>query len=460
MKGVVFTYLLTYGGAAVSLFDPFIGLLVYVCFAILRPEYLWFWAFEPGNNFSRVIGVALLAGWVVREFRRWRADPNKEDSGSPSGFVLGPVLSVAELLFRPMSGTFGRARPIVAALVAAWLWSLFSAALAPNQPVARDFIEYFSKIVLPFIIGMFLIESMSQLKQLAWVIVLSQGYVALEMNLAYFDGYNRLYWDGFGSMDNNSASIAMVTCLGPAFMLGLYSERWWQKAVAFGCAAVLCHAVLFSFSRGGMLAMILTAVAILLVMRPSLTHYALLGVGVVIGLQLAGAEVRDRFMTLFAGEGERDASAQSRIELWTALWDVIQKMPVFGAGPDHWPLMSDKYGFAKGKEGHSLWIQWAAEMGVPGLVFLALFYLLPIWRLWPLARDNNPATDPWLRHVACMVIVALVGFAVSAQFVSLKLLEVPYYVVLLGAGALKLATAPATAEQPVTYNVMAVPGSV
>jgi hypothetical protein len=37
-----------------------------------------------------------------------------------------------------------------------------------------------------------------------------------------------------------------------------------------------------------------------------------------------------------------------------------------------------------------------------------------------------------------MVIAALVGFSVAAQFVSLVGLESPYYVVLLGAGALKL----------------------
>ena len=38
MKGLLFTYALTYGGAVVSLFNPFYGLLIYVCFAIMRPE--------------------------------------------------------------------------------------------------------------------------------------------------------------------------------------------------------------------------------------------------------------------------------------------------------------------------------------------------------------------------------------------------------------------------------------
>jgi hypothetical protein len=37
-----------------------------------------------------------------------------------------------------------------------------------------------------------------------------------------------------------------------------------------------------------------------------------------------------------------------------------------------------------------------------------------------------------------MTIAALCGFAVAAQFVSLELLEVPYYVALLGAASLMI----------------------
>jgi hypothetical protein len=39
-----------------------------------------------------------------------------------------------------------------------------------------------------------------------------------------------------------------------------------------------------------------------------------------------------------------------------------------------------------------------------------------------------------------MVIAALSGFAVAVQFVSAEGLELPYYVVLIGAGVLKLSS--------------------
>ena len=65
-----------------------------------------------------------------------------------------------------------------------------------------------------------------------------------------------------------------------------------------------------------------------------------------------------------------------------------------------------------------------------------------------------------------MVIAALTGFCVAAQFVSLEALEIPYYVALLGAGALKLhslgAIDPAVgleSEQDVTAGTATVPAT-
>ena len=62
---------------------------------------------------------------------------------------------------------------------------------------------------------------------------MSQGYAALEFNLTYLSGYNRLKEEGFGGMDNNGNAIALVSCVGLAFFLCLHSHRWWTKAAAF-----------------------------------------------------------------------------------------------------------------------------------------------------------------------------------------------------------------------------------
>ena len=71
VKGLLFTFLLTYGGGLVSLFNPFVGLLIYICFAIIKPESLWYWS-VPAGNYSRIVFGALFVGWAMAGFGSWR----------------------------------------------------------------------------------------------------------------------------------------------------------------------------------------------------------------------------------------------------------------------------------------------------------------------------------------------------------------------------------------------------
>jgi len=59
-------------------------------------------------------------------------------------------------------------------------------------------------------------------------------------------------------------------------------------------------------------------------------------------------------------------------------------------------------------------------------------------RLYPLTRERPTVPDPWFRYLARAVIAAIIGFRISAQFVSIKVLEPPYYIVLVGASLLKV----------------------
>src|SRR5262249_9226044 len=77
-------------------------------------------------------------------------------------------------------------------------------------------------------------------------------------------------------------------------------------------------------------------------------------------------------------------------------------------------------------------------VGFIGAGLLFTFYLLCIVRLWPLTHESRPVGDPWARHAARMVISALIGFVLAAQFVTIKYLEVPFYIVLVGAGVVKV----------------------
>jgi probable O-glycosylation ligase (exosortase A-associated) len=409
VKGLLFTYALTFGGAATALFDPFVGLLIYVCFSILKPDCMWFWSVPPWH-YSRVVAIGLLAGWALGGFGQWR---------------------------------LGRARGVVATLIGFWLWSCGASILAEDQSIAWGFVESLGKIILPFLVGITTIDSMQKLKQLAWVILLSQGYVAYSLNLSYYSGYNRVTQEGFANMDNNCVAIAMVTCVGLGFFLGLHAPGWWRKALAFGSVVLMAHVVMFAFSRGGMLALVITGATAFFLIPRRPRHYLAFALVAALCLRLSGREVTQRFLTTFADPAQRDTSSRNRLDYWGYCWDAMLRRPILGVGPDHWPLTVVKeYGRAT-SEAHSVWLQFGAELGFPGLFLILSFYGGIVALLWPLARDRITAADPWSQYLARMVIASLVGFGVSAQFVSLKGLELPYYIALIGAGVLKLSR-PAT----------------
>lgn len=413
MKGLLFTVSLTYGGALVSLFSPFYGLLIYVCFAIVRPEDMWPWSVQ-GGNYSRIIAIAMLGGWL------WH-------------------IGLTFLTGKGVNFRFGRGKPVVLLFLSYWLWTVFLA-LNSNSPThAWAYVETLGKILLPFLVGMTTIDSIKKLKQLAWVIVVSQGYVAYEMNSYFFSGYNKLWLDGFGGVDNNSNAIALVTVIGLAAFMFLHVEKYWQKAIIGLCGAFMGHAVLFSFSRGGMVALIVCAGVGFFLLKKTTRHYLAFAVACLGMVYLAGPEVRDRFMRTFEEKrGKREASAQSRIDLWKDCWTVLQEDPILGCGPNHWPLLAHRFGWFRGKEAHSLWVQTATETGFPGIFMFAGFYCVCMFRLWQLMRRSKEDDDPWFSDTAKMVIASLTGFGFAAQFVSLEALEVPYYVALLGAATLSV----------------------
>jgi len=235
MLGFIFTYGMTYGGAFVALFNPFVGLLIYICFAIIKPWAMWPWSVPVGGHFSKIVVIAMLIGWLFKGFGQWN---------------------------------FGRSRGIFLAISAFFLWAILSGIAAPHQGFAWVFVESIAKIILPFVVGLTLIDSISKLKQVAWVMVASLGYIALEMNLSYFNGFNRVREMGFGSLDNNSIAIAMVAGIGLAFFLGVGSTKWWQRMVAWVAGLLMAHTVMLSFSRGGMLALIVSMVACFALLPP------------------------------------------------------------------------------------------------------------------------------------------------------------------------------------------------
>ena len=67
MKGLILIYGITLFGSIAALRTPFIGLFIYVGFAVLRPQFIWGWAGDL-EGISLYVGIATLIGWILTGF--------------------------------------------------------------------------------------------------------------------------------------------------------------------------------------------------------------------------------------------------------------------------------------------------------------------------------------------------------------------------------------------------------
>jgi probable O-glycosylation ligase (exosortase A-associated) len=403
MKGLVLTYVIAAAASVGALRFPLIGLYVYVAFAVLRPQAIFGWAGDI-SYVSLVVGAATLAGWAFQGFGSWR---------------------------------FGRARPIVLALLAFTAWFAVSAAFAQVPSRGFDSLSDWSKIVLPFLVGVTMMTEPAQWRPLLWTIVLAQGYVGFEQNLNYVTkGFNTAA-DGFGGMDNNCFGVSLVTLLGPAMALAISSKSLVKRALAAVAAALILHTTLLTFSRGAMVGLIAMAIVAFVMMPKRPRYMGGLLIAVIVAVRLTGPQLLERYGTVFAPSEERDASSESRLDLWRDCLKVIVANPLLGVGPANWQVVAARYGWPEGKSAHSVWMETGAELGVPGTLILMFFFGSAAVRLWPLARATLNDANRDEVALAAGVVLATVGFAVAGQFVSVPGLEVPYYIVMVGAAMLR-----------------------
>jgi probable O-glycosylation ligase (exosortase A-associated) len=404
MKGLVLIYLVTAFGSIAALRKPAIGLYVYVGFAVLRPQAIFGFAGDM-SGISLYVGIATLIGWALNGF--------------------GAL-------------NLGRGKVIVLALLAFFAWSALSAVQATNTFLAYDSLMTMAKFVMPFFIGVTILDSEQRSKAMLWIIVLAQGYQAFELNLAYVRGYN-LAGDGFGGMDNNCLGVALVSTIGPAIALGIGANKWYHRAVAGVCAALILHATLLTFSRGAMVGLLAVGLSAFIIMPKRPKYLAVLTLAVLVAIRLTGPQLMERYASSFSDESERDASAESRLDLWADCLKIANDRPLFGVGPANFQVVSADLGWAEGKQAHSVWMQTAAEVGYPGVLLLFSFFAITVVKLWPLARARQTPENRYQVAVASGIIMSIAGFAIGGQFVSLGGLEIPYYTAMIGAVLIKAA---------------------
>lgn len=409
MKGYLFVHLMTFLGMSLSLFYPFVGIVIYILFAVLYPPALWYYSIPPtlfGSQFgySEVVAYPTIVGWIMNHCGNW---------------------------------DFGKALLPIGLLAMYVIWITISLAATHWTPSGEVIILMNIRLFLAMLIVITLCNSTYQMKWVIWALIFGSGFVAYELNISYWQGFDRLQLLGYAGMDNNFFAVTMVVGAALAFFEGMNQKNPLLKAIAFFMALLQIHVIFFSMSRGGMLGLCVVGFTTFLILPKTGENLLIFFIIVVLGIQLAGPSVRERFMTTFVDEAERDESAQGRIDAWLRCLTVMQDKPLMGVGVKNWLSYSRSH-FGVHLEAHSTWMQTGADSGIPALLFQLGFFLVILKRLLPFARGTIEVADPQLKIYAQMVLVALVGYCITAQFVSLYTMEITYYTAAIGVIIIKL----------------------
>ncbi len=402
--GWLITHIMALLGTASGWINPFVGLMVYYWFAILRPPFLWFWAFDPTNapRFSFYIGLSVLIGWAIVGFGTFQG-------------LRGTRLAILGLIVYFLGGVFA--------------WQMY--AVVPLY--AQLMLDNQFKIIIMVIVTLTIVRDARSILIFCWMIIATLGYLAWVINDWYFIDPNYLHNNGFGAVDNNGTGMIMVSAIPLSFFMAVYDGRLWVRLAAFFATACQVHVILFSYSRGSQLGMCLVGAfififSILYLPRKALTLGAAT-IFVVITFWLSGEGVRERFMSIFAEE--RDASAQSRFVTWTAAINCIKDHPL-GVGPRNFGFYAERYGLTGGKAVHNLYLQTGADYGVFGMLGMITFYVMTFVSTLLMARTRVASMLVWPRYVGMAVCTSIGGFMLCSMFIGMESVEVGYIVCTMG----------------------------
>ena len=423
---VLLVYGVVFAAGVLSLRRPIIGLAVYHALGVVRPQDM-FWMTLPDSRFSVWVGLGVGTGWLWQRLTQERP---------PTPIAWQTILIVLFLLLKGLSALF---------------------ASAPAATL--EHLEKVTKLVVFYAFTVSLIRSRHDFRLVSVVIAASLCILGLWGNWQWYvvgipGGVTGELagpgWEVDGAFSDRNY-FGSVLNIGIPFCLfvGLAEGRIWARWLLLGCIPILINAVMLTFGRAAMLALLAAlGWSIGRLRRPLVVALGLL-VATMLIYRLAGTEVIERLRTIETYSDE--PSAAGRIEVWKAALPMIADYPLLGVGPGHFPAYSLHYNpnVKQGRVVHNKFLETAAESGLPALFILLLIIggtLISLRRIRKLTWAR--AELRWAYYYAAMLETTLIIYSVSAMFASLPYFELFYASVALTVAlqrlvAQQLSTAPA-----------------
>ena len=197
----------------------------------------------------------------------------------------------------------------------------------------------------------------------------------LERRITGFESH----WMTFGALQLSVLSLLLAQWF--------FSSRRMPTWV-YGSVVVLCATILLGWTRSIWLATIPAVLYLVWFWRPKMT--LLVPVIAVAAFAIAPPTTRERLMSLVQPRADVDSN-QFRVVTFRTGLEMIKAHPWFGIGPEEIARNFDSYAPADigrplpvGYYGHlhDIYLQYAAERGIPGLLLIMWFIAMTVWDCW------------------------------------------------------------------------------
>ncbi len=271
-----------------------------------------------------------------------------------------------------------------------------------------------------------------RLDGLIWTIALSIGFYGIKGGIFTLltGGNDRVHGPEYTYIqDNNDLALALVAIIPLMRYLQLRSGQKWIR-LGLSVAMVLCTvAVLGSYSRGGMVALVTVMVLMVMKSRKKLLFGLVLVVGITAGLKIMPQQWFDRMDTI--KEYKQDGSALGRFNAWWFAWNLANDHPMTGGGFRAFTKANFEVYAPDPKdfhEAHNIFFKVLGEHGFPGL-FLFLLLWLTAWSsaTWVRKATRRHPELIWASDLGSMLQVSLAGYILGGSFLNLAYFALPYH---------------------------------
>ena len=392
MRSILVT-LLIFGSLPLIVVKPHVGVLVWSWIGYMNPHRLT-WGFAYDFSFAMVIGLVTIAAWLF----------SREPKTLPW-------------------------HPLVLLLAAFAAWVSFTTLFAAYPEHAEWKWDRTIKILLfNGFVTLGLITTRQRLDALIWVIVLSLGFFALKgaVYIVLSGGIYRLQGpSGSFIADNNQFGMALLMTMPLVRYLQLTVRRRWIRLGLLVLLVCFLVAVLGTYSRGAVVGLAVTAIALLAKSRHRMRLALVTGLALAAAVQFMPEHWHERIASIYAYE--EDASAQARFDSWRYALEVAREHPVVGGGFEVFRgnPASTSAGY---RSAHSIYFE---VLGEHGWVGLGLFVALGLGAYLTARSVVRRASEDWswAADLAAMAQVSIAAYAISGLFLNLATFDLYYHLI-------------------------------